>query len=75
MADVLGDSVDAVTFDAPSSRTPPPSLHAASVSVANVIAAAASMRLRVVRADMADPPGVERVLMQAARPGAGSGVL
>ncbi|WP_338120026.1 hypothetical protein [Streptomyces sporangiiformans] len=50
--DAVGDDVDVDPADAPSSRTPSPLLHAASVSVTTVIAAAPSMRVRWVRADM-----------------------
>ncbi|MFE9440396.1 hypothetical protein ACFYO2_15540 [Streptomyces sp. NPDC006602] len=48
----VAEAVDPDPADAPSSRTPSPWLHAASVSVATVIAAAASIRVRWVRADM-----------------------
>ncbi|WP_323186005.1 hypothetical protein [Streptomyces sp. NBC_01373] len=49
VVEAVGAAVDEDPADAPSSRTPSPPLHAASVSVAAVIAAATSMRERWVR--------------------------
>ncbi|CAM5733030.1 hypothetical protein SALBM311S_11269 [Streptomyces alboniger] len=47
VADAVGDEVDVDTVEAPSSRAPCPSLHAVSVSVTAVSAAAASMRVAI----------------------------
>jgi hypothetical protein len=77
VVEAVGAGVDEEAADAPSSRTPSPLLHAVKVSVAAVIAAAASMRVRWprrVRVDMGSPWCVTE-LARTARPGAGSGVL